>query len=241
MGRSAILTYHSLDDSGSAISTPPAIFQRQMEFLAESGIRVVPLDRVFDHPGSLAISFDDGFGNFADQALPALERYQLPATIFVVSRYCGQMNNWPTQSAVNVPRLPLLSWQELAALPPLISIGAHTATHPDLTRLTAEECEREMGECRNEIEQHLNRPAPWFAYPYGTSSPLVRAVAARRFDLAAGTSLRFLSPQSDRMDLPRIDTYYFRGWFPLERVFTRSGKLYTGVRRLIRKVRTGRE
>jgi hypothetical protein len=69
----------------------------------------------------------------------------------------------------------------------------------------------------------------------------VRAVAARRFDLAAGTSLRFLSPQSDRLDLPRIDTYYFRGWFPLERVFTRSGKLYTGVRRLIRKVRTGRE
>ena len=44
--RSAILTYHSIDDSGSVISTPPSLFRRQMEFLAASGIRVTPLDRV---------------------------------------------------------------------------------------------------------------------------------------------------------------------------------------------------
>jgi peptidoglycan/xylan/chitin deacetylase (PgdA/CDA1 family) len=237
MGRSAILTYHSIDDSGSAISTRPALFQRQMEFLAESGIPVVPLDQVLERQGSVAISFDDGFGNFADRALPLLERYQLPATIFVVSGYCGKMNNWPSQSGANVPRLPLLSWADLAALPALISIGAHTVTHPDLTRLAAEQCEREMSECQNEIEQRLSKRAQWLAYPYGTSSPLVRSLAGHRFALAAGTLLGYLSAQSDRLDLPRIDTYYLRGRAPLERLFTRSGILYMGIRGLLRQAR----
>jgi peptidoglycan/xylan/chitin deacetylase (PgdA/CDA1 family) len=237
MGRSAILTYHSLDDSGSVISTPPALFGRQMKFLAESGIPVVPLDQALRNPGSVAISFDDGFCNFAEQAVPVLERYQLPATVFVVSGYCGKMNNWPSQPAGGIPELPLLNWPELAALPGLISIGAHTATHPDLTRLTAEECEREMSECQNEIEQRLQRRARWLAYPYGASSPLVRSLASHRFELAAGTSLRFLSVQSERLDLPRIDTYYLRGQFPLERLFTRAGNLYMGLRGLLRKAR----
>jgi peptidoglycan/xylan/chitin deacetylase (PgdA/CDA1 family) len=237
MVRSAILTYHSLDDSGSVISTPPALFERQMEFLAGSGIPVVPLDQVLQHPGSLAISFDDGFCNFAERAAPVLERYQLPATVFVVSGYCGKMNNWPSQPGGGIPQLPLLSWADLGVLPALVSIGAHTATHPDLTRLPAEECEREMSECQNEIEQRLSRRAPWLAYPYGASSPLVRSLAGDRFELAAGTTLRFLSARSNRLDLPRIDTYYLRDWFPLKRLFTQSGYLYMGVRGLLRKVR----
>ena len=69
-GRSAILTYHSLDDSGSVISTPPSRFQRQMEFLAASGIPVAPLDQVLACPGSVAITFDDGFRNLLDHAVP---------------------------------------------------------------------------------------------------------------------------------------------------------------------------
>ena len=40
---SSILTYHSLDDSGSVISTPPSLFRRQMEYLAGRGIPVVTL------------------------------------------------------------------------------------------------------------------------------------------------------------------------------------------------------
>ena len=44
-GRSCILTYHSLDSSGSVISIRPEIFREQMESLAETGARVAPLKR----------------------------------------------------------------------------------------------------------------------------------------------------------------------------------------------------
>ena len=236
-GRSAILTYHSLDDSGSVISTPPSLFSRQMEYLAASGIPVLPLNEAVARPGSVALTFDDGFGNLADRAFPVLDRYKLPATVFVVSDYCGGRNDWPSQPAGSVPTLPLLGWEDLAGLPPGLSIGAHTATHPDLRTLAAEECEREMRTSRDAVEQRLGTRAPWFAYPYGSSSPAVRAMAARNFDLAVGTSLRFVPQPPEHGDLPRIDTYYLRGAFPIERLFGLTGRAYISARSLLREAR----
>ncbi len=236
-GRSSILTYHSLDDSGSVISTPPSVFRSQMEFLAASGIPVLPLDQVLKCPGAVAITFDDGFSNLAEHALPLLKAYNFPATIFVVSRYCGALNRWPSQPADGIPALPLLNWDELGSLPAGITIAAHTATHPDLSRLSSADCETEMRSCKDEIEQRLAKAVRWFAYPYGASSPEVRRIAARHFDLAAGTSLGLLPAHPNPLDLPRIDTYYLRGAFPLERMFTKAGSAYIAARRMLRDVR----
>jgi peptidoglycan/xylan/chitin deacetylase (PgdA/CDA1 family) len=235
--RSTILTYHSLDDSGSLISIPPFLFRQHMEFLAASGIPVVSLNEALSCPGSVAITFDDGYRNLLDHAIPVLERYGLPATIFIVSGYCGRNNNWPSQPHSSVSDRPLLSWEELSALPPLISLGAHTMTHPDLTLLSAKVCEEELGGCQVQMEQRLGRPVRWLAYPYGACSPQVRSLAGQYFDLAVGTSLRFLSRRASRLDLPRIDAYYLRGRFSLERLFTGPGSLFIGLRRLLREAR----
>jgi len=234
---SVILTYHSLDESGSAISTAPGVFRQQMEFLAASGLPVVPLDQALHRPGSVAITFDDGFCNLLDLALPVLELCRLPATAFIVSGYCGRRNLWPHQPYRGIPNLPLLGWDELSALPALISLGAHTMTHPDLRRVSPAECESELHGCQAEIEQRTGRPVRWLAYPYGASSPAVRSLAGRYFDLAVGTSLQFLSTRYDRLDLPRIDAYYFGRRFRLERLFSGHGGLYIGLRRLLRNIR----
>jgi peptidoglycan/xylan/chitin deacetylase (PgdA/CDA1 family) len=236
--RSAILTYHSIDDSGSVISTPPEVFRRQIESLAGSGIPLVPLNRVANCPGSIALTFDDGYRNLAEHALPVLEHFGVPATIFVVSRYCGLMNNWPSQSPGSVPELPLLGWKELAAAPPGIDIGAHTATHPRLPALSADECDREMSECREEIEQRLARPVPWLAYPYGSCTAGVCSSAARHFELALGTSLRFVSPGVSQMNMPRIDMFYLRDRPNLDRLFSPLMRVYIGFRNAAREARS---
>ena len=211
-GHSAILTYHSLDDTGSVISTPPALFERQMAFLAASRTPVVPLDETLRRPGSVAITFDDGFRNLLDHAIPTLQRHGFPATIFIVSDYCGRRNNWSTQPP-GVPDLPLLSWRELSEMPSTIEVGAHTVTHPNLNRISPEECERELCTGKTEIEQRMGKPVRWLAYPYGASSPAVKVLAGRHFGLAVGTALRFLPSQPDCLDLPRIDTYYLSDRF----------------------------
>jgi peptidoglycan/xylan/chitin deacetylase (PgdA/CDA1 family) len=234
---SVILTYHSIDDSGSVISISPRMFRQQMEFLAASEIPVLPLDQVLSRSGSVAITFDDGYRNVLDHVIPVLDRLKLPATVFVVSEYCGKQNNWPGQNYGLAPDLPLLNWDELSDLPPGISMGAHTMTHPDLRGLSPQDCERELRGCQESMEQRLRRPVRWLAYPYGASSPQVRALAGSHFDLAVGASLRFASDPLDRLDLPRIDTYYLRGHLPVERLFDASGRLYIQFRNLLREIR----
>lgn len=235
--RSAILTWHSLDDSQSVISTPPDVFRRQIESLVASHIPIVPLNRILQSPGSVALTFDDGFANLAEYAFPLLDRFHLPATVFVVSRYCGLSNQWPGQPPNSIPALPLLTWNQLSDRPATVEIGAHTTTHPHLTRLSAEDCDRELRECRDDIEQRLGTRVTSIAYPYGDSSQPVRAAAARHFEMAAGTSLRFLSQASDPLNLPRIDMYYFRSGFSIGRLFDAPGRIYVELRNLIRQMR----
>ncbi|MBL0161023.1 MAG: polysaccharide deacetylase family protein [Bryobacterales bacterium] len=238
-GTPVILTYHSIDDSGSVISVSPAQFRRHMEILAAKRIRVVPLTEVRDTPGAVALTFDDGYENFLTHAAPVLAEYGLPATVFPVSGYCGRDNGWPTQPAF-VPRLPLMGWRALERVVAQgIGIGAHSATHPFLTRVPDEQVREELSGCRASLEARLGVTADTLVYPYGDSDARVRRLAAEVFRLACGTRLGFLSPGDHCFDLPRIDAYYVRDsrWFG--RLFSRSGRSYVAMRRWVRGLRGG--
>ena len=237
--RSCILTYHSLDTSGSVISMAPSVFREQMACLADSGVSVVPLERVRETPDAVALTFDDGFRNFFDQALPVLLRYGFPATVFVVSDYCGGRNDWPSQPrGPGIPRLELMGWEELRQLAKAgVRIGCHTATHPSLPALSNQQLEAELRASRRAIEQGTGAVADTLAYPYGDVSPCVRQAAARYFRLACGTKLRFVSPESELWELPRLDTYYLRHKFWFRGLTKSYGFAYLNARSLLRSLR----
>jgi peptidoglycan/xylan/chitin deacetylase (PgdA/CDA1 family) len=235
---SFILTYHSLDESGSPISVPPAIFQQQMEFLSEYGAPVVPLREIFKQPGSVAITFDDGFDNFLTGALPVLHRLQLPATVFAVSGYCGRRNDWPSQ-APGIPILQLMNWSALREISRHgIEIGAHTIHHPRMTDLSSDEMEQEVNGCQSEIEDRIGKPVRSFAYPYGDSNAQARQVARQHFDVACGVRLDYAKAGNDMLDLPRLDAYYFQDPFWFKRMVTPVGGIYVWARRQLRGLRT---
>ena len=237
MGRAAILTYHSLDETGSVISIRPEVFRRQMESLAANSIKVVPLQQIRQHPEAVAITFDDGFANFADQAVPVLRQLNFPATVFVISGYCGQKNNWPTQPP-GVPQLPLMGWRALRDLPEQILLGAHTITHSDLRTLSDSEIAREVLESRIEIEQQTGRPVETFAYPYGGVDARAESVIRREFHSGCGTRLDFVHPESDSAVLPRLDAYYLKSTLWFQRPFGISNALYIALRRTLREARS---
>ena len=62
-----------------------------------------------------------------------------------------------------------LTWDELRQLAadPLVTIGAHTASHHSLNRLTEAELEVEVEEARRELATQLGREVRHFAYPFG--------------------------------------------------------------------------
>jgi len=241
-----VLTYHALDESGGVLATSPGAFAEQMRVLAEARLRVVPLAElaaILAGRGSgepvVSLTFDDGFRSVSEHAVPVLSRYGFPATVFIVTDYCGRTNAWPSQPA-HIARHPLLSWDELRELARAgVALGCHTRSHPDLRDLSAGELEQEVTGAKADMEDRLGVAVESFAYPYGAFDRRVRTVVAAHFSLACATTLGFVGPHSDRLAIERLDMYYLQRPALLARLFTPWVAGYLRLRRALRAARAG--
>lgn len=211
----AILTWHSIDRSGSPISVTPEQWRCQLAWLAASQVPVLTIPALLADPDggpAVALTFDDAFANFATEALPLLEAHGFPATVFVVSGHAGGDNRWSGRSSAIVPRLPLLDWDALARLPERqVTIGAHTRTHPHLDQVAdPTRIEDELLGCAHDLEARLGERPSIIAYPYGGLSPAVVRVARQHYQWGCTTDLRPLHAVEDPVLLPRVDVYYLR-------------------------------
>lgn len=93
-----ILLYHrvaNLDTDPQLLSISPEHFAKQMEYISDnySPISLSDLGRAIESKKipdkSVVITFDDGYGDNFLNAKPILEKYDIPATIFVASGYIG--------------------------------------------------------------------------------------------------------------------------------------------------------
>jgi len=239
-----ILTYHSIDSSGSVISTSPENFRKQMRALAESPCRVMKLGdlakciREKRNPpaNSLAITFDDGFRNVLDVAFPLMKEYGFSATVFLVTSFCGKNNRWYGQRD-QIPVLDLLNWDEIAGMSEVMEFGVHTANHPDLTKIPEAMLDEEIGGARESLEKHTGKSEQAFAYPYGKQSPASRKLVEENFYAGCSTEMNFASLDSDLYFLPRIDMYYFSRNNAFATVGTAAFRRYVRFRSLFRKMR----
>lgn len=210
----AILTYHSVDESGSVISISEATFRGHVAWLAAGRIRVLPLEQLVAAPDdvdAVAITFDDGLESFARIAAPMLRDHALPATLFVVTDAVGATNAWGGRADPGIPVFPLLGWDALGRLAADgVSLGAHTCSHPRLDRLDAAVAEHEIVASKVRLARELGVEAPTFAYPYGDVSDVARGVVAREFRHGVTTRFAALGAHDDPARLPRLDSYYFR-------------------------------
>jgi peptidoglycan/xylan/chitin deacetylase (PgdA/CDA1 family) len=212
-----VLTFHAIDDLPSAIAFPPALFRQGMARIQRSGYRAISLleasERLRARAGfadrALVLSFDDGYQSVYQQAFPALQRHGLQATVFLTVG-----DHAPTAPTERLPSLSgraMLSWAEIREMQRWgIEFGAHTLTHPDLTRLPPERAEQEMRRSRQIVEDALGVAVPSFAYPFGRANALLRGFAQRHFTLACTDRLGLISARSDPYLLSRLDAYYLR-------------------------------
>ena len=217
-----------------------------MRFLFDDGWRVVALEKLVENlqakeplfEKTIALTFDDGFQNFYASAFPILKEYSFPATVFLVTDFCGKSNDW-AGNPPDLPRSPLLSWNEIKELSNHgIEFGAHTRTHPDLTKISRAEIKNEIAGSKKIIENATGAQVKNFAYPYGRFNRDSYAAAEENFDAACSVSLGKASPASDCFALERVDAYYLKNPKLFRFLATGGFDRYLSFRRLLRRVKS---
>jgi peptidoglycan/xylan/chitin deacetylase (PgdA/CDA1 family) len=239
-----ILTYHSIDTSGSVISVTPCAFAEQMACVADLGFCGIALREAVAHRTAtgawpaqcVVLTFDDGYANITDVAAPTLLRYGFTATVFLVTQHVGLSNDWAPPPAGLGPRA-MLSWQQVADLAAAgIEIAAHSRTHRNLPSLSADAIADEVSGSRRDIECRLQGPVDSFAYPFGCVTAAAEAIVRREFRAACTTVLR--RAQHDAFArLPRVDAYYLRSVDAVRRLLNGQLDRYLAFRRCGRLIR----
>jgi peptidoglycan/xylan/chitin deacetylase (PgdA/CDA1 family) len=287
-GRGVIFTLHRVCPPGADPFQPNLILEVTPEFLdaalrhiRAAGIDLVSMDdaarRIGDEasPFFAALTFDDGFRDTLDVALPILRRHGAPATVYCVPGYASRsaplwwvdleeaIRKLPRigmkigAEAISLPAITpsektkafeavywrlralpesdlraciaalaaqaghdsracveklCLDWNGLSQLAadPLVTIGAHTMTHPRLATLSPDEARTEMAGSRDALRNGLGVPIRHFAYPVGD----IGSASQREFALAE--TLGFTSAVTTRPG--HLRSAQARGLWALPRV-----------------------
>ena len=205
-----ILFYHRVSNEADELAVREGRFHRQMELLANEDFRVVDVPEAVRLLGSdeppartVALSFDDGFRDVAENALPVLAEYGFQATVFVATAVAdGRASfSWYARQP------PVLGWDEIAALDrgETLSFEAHSLTHPNLLSLSEEAARKEIAESRTELQERLGRAITVFCYPAGVFSERERRLAEEAgFTAAVSCEPGANTASTDRFALRRI-------------------------------------
>jgi peptidoglycan/xylan/chitin deacetylase (PgdA/CDA1 family) len=202
----------------------PNDFEQQLLVLQKHGYTTITLAQLVAawNGGALPakpaiITFDDGF---ADQmtAFSLLQKYKMKATFYIIDG--GTASNWciGANRRYNDPGQPTtgcgddyLSWDQIRQLDQsgLITIGAHTIDHPDLTTETATQQRTEIIGGKTQLEAQLGHSVTDFAYPYGSyNATTISIVEQAGFTTAVTTAPGTLQSASNRYALTRIRSTY---------------------------------
>jgi peptidoglycan/xylan/chitin deacetylase (PgdA/CDA1 family) len=134
-----------------------------------------------------AITFDDGYVDTLENALPVLQKYGFSATCYFISQRTGQYNDWD-DAALNV-RKALMSDDQIRAWSTAgMEVGAHSRTHPRLTNCHERELQDEIVGCKADLEAVIGSSITQFCYPYGDLDERVsNAVRDAGFEAATTT------------------------------------------------------
>lgn len=206
----SILVYHRFGDTAAdSMTTTTAVFAQQLTQLRAHGYRIVPLADLVaslspDHGQAgklIAITVDDGHRSVFFDLFPAIQRLNVPVTLFIYPSAIGNASY-------------ALTWAQLRSMTAskLVSIGAHTYWHPDFRvergRLTPEAYARfvqfQLTRPRAVLQERLGVDVAFLAWPYGISDEALRRAAQDSgYTAAFALGNRNASGKDPRYALPR--------------------------------------
>ena len=210
-----ILMYHQIDEP-PARGTPlrglvvsPRSFAWQMNMLRILGFRGLSMRDLEPYllgqkqGRVVGITFDDGYLNNHDQALPILRRLGHTATCYAVSSLIGLSNRWDDGVIATQPLMGKSQW--LRWLDAGMDVGSHTCHHIDLQASEDALALDEMISSKSELESELGIEVRHFCYPYGRYHEK-HAVMAKQAGYQTATTMRRgrFHFGADPWQLPRV-------------------------------------
>lgn len=239
-----ILMYHSISDEGPGpVAIRPATFRDQMSALADAGATAISVTEYVESrtlgramsPGSVVLTFDDGYRDFLDTAFPVLQVRGWRCTVFLPVTPMDDGRPW--HGGDGFPR-PLLRWTDASELSRTgVEFGAHSMTHQDLTRLPLAAATDEIARSARHISERAGCSVEGFAPPFGRSTPAIREEVARHYRWSVGTRMDRACEASDIFDLPRIEMWYFRDIGRWRRYVANGWTPYFEARRALRAIK----
>ena len=210
-----ILMYHNIGEPPEGASlrnlyVRTGAFGRQMMMLKLLGYKGMSMSAAMPYlrgekSGRVAvITFDDGYLDTLEQALPILNTFGFTATCYVVSGRMGSYNDWDA-AALNVRKQLMTAEQVKAWHAAGMEVGAHSRTHPHLPKCSDAELREELTGSKVDLEALTGAPVTQFCYPYGDlDARVAEAVRSAGYSAATTTRRGRARPGDDSMLLRRI-------------------------------------
>jgi peptidoglycan/xylan/chitin deacetylase (PgdA/CDA1 family) len=167
---------------------------------------------------TIAITFDDCYRDnlFAARVLA---EHGLPATFFIPTKYVGTDHVFDWDASLKP--MANLTWSDVLEMQQMgHEIGSHTVSHPDMGQIGVDAARLELSESKRILEDRLQRPVRFFAYPFGGRNNFHAAylplVYESGYEACFSAMRGFIQPHLKGQILPREAMPYFRSLQHLE-------------------------
>jgi len=196
--------YHHINPhKGDLLTVTPEVFEGQMAYLAKAGYKALSLDELFSFikgelylkQKAVVLTFDDGWLDNFIYAFPVIEKYNLRATMFLITDWIEKSSEKSNGLATFIPsdeeskalirkgeaQKVVLTWEIIGkmAVSGLIDFYSHTKSHLECNLLSEPHILEELGESKKILEERLGRPCPYLCWPYGMSSDMAISIARK--------------------------------------------------------------
>ncbi len=205
------------------ITITPEGLRRFIRTLRAVGLEIVSMRDILQQADPAAnsarqvlLTFDDGYVNNLEQAVPVLEAERCPATIFVLPGRFAGTNAWDQGNLPEAQRDQLMSleqMQQLGRASAYVTFGSHGLLHQNLTTLDDAELHREIHDSHRILSETLGTAyLPVFAYPWGSHDDrVVAAMENSPYQYAFTVETAQWQSGAHRFRVPRYSAYYRDG------------------------------
>jgi len=158
-----IFMYHFITDehanaSDSENFMPPAKLEIQLKYIVDNGyeaVYITELDKLYKYKKPIALTFDDCFVYFYNNAFPLLKKYNLKSSIYIITDYINGPNYLTTEQLKEINESGI------------VDIQSHTLSHRYLTRIPIDEASKEIIDSKVALKDLLDVNSTVFCYPIG--------------------------------------------------------------------------